>query len=178
MSLPTHDLPSGPAASRPALRLVEGGQQLMLELEYEVAPGVAAVPEVPTDLRVVTTPTWIDDAIPPGLMEPGAWVARLARAAAEVAVGERPPSQLVKHVARDELARLARRGTYVQRHPSARAKRGLRRLRTVRGVRVCPVAPGIVEASAVVIGGDRAIAVAIRLEARAGRWLATVVDLR
>jgi hypothetical protein len=44
-------------------------------------------------------------------------------------------------------------------------------------VRVCPVAPGIVETSAVLVGGERAQAVAIRLEAVAGRWLATAVVL-
>jgi hypothetical protein len=46
----------------------------------------------------------------------------------------------------------------------------------VRSVRVCPVAPGIVETSAVLVGPDRARAVAIRLEAIAGRWLATAVE--
>jgi hypothetical protein len=113
----------------------------------------------------------------PDLPEPGPWAARLARAVAEVSVGERPPGQLTRWVARDELARLARRGTHVARHPSARAQRGVARLRTVRAVRVCRVAPGIVETSAVLVGGDRAQAIAIRLEAVDGRWLATVVQL-
>jgi hypothetical protein len=47
----------------------------------------------------------------------------------------------------------------------------------VRAVRVCRVAPGIVETSAVLVGGDRAQAIAIRLEAVDGRWLATVIQL-
>jgi hypothetical protein len=166
-----------PTGARADLRLVTGGasRQLSLPYEYEVAPGVPAVPPVPADLRLVggdVPPT--DD---PALPDPGKWAAQLARAVAEVAVGERPPGQLTRWVARDELARLALRGTAVARHPSARAQRGVSRLRSVRAVRVCPVAPGVVETSAVLVGGDRAQAVAIRLEVVAGRWLATAVAL-
>jgi hypothetical protein len=165
-------------AARPApLRLVptEPNRQLSLPYEYDVSPGVPAVPPVPPDLRLVGDRTGSD--ADPDLPEPGRWAAQLARAIAEVAIGERPPGQLTRWVARDELARLARRGAAVSRHPSARARRGVSRLRAVRAVRVCPVGPGIVETSAVLVGGERAQAVAIRLEAVAGRWLATVVVL-
>lgn len=162
---------------RPDLRVLPGGQQLMLDLEYDIAPGVPAIPGIPATLHVVPTVAAAPETIPPGLPDPGPWVARLARAVAEVAVGERPAAQLIRHVAHDELARLARRGMHVQRHPSARAQKGTLRLRAARGIRVCPVAPGIVETSAVIVGQDRARAVAIRLEARSDRWLATVVDL-
>jgi hypothetical protein len=166
-----------PATSRAALRLIPGraAQQLSLPLEYEVGPGVPAEPPTPTSLRVVGT---VD--LPPedqDLPDPGFWAAKMARTISEVASGERPPGQLTRWVARDELARLARRGQAVQRHPSARAKRGVSRLRSVRAVRVCPVAPGIVETSAVLVGGDRAQAVALRLEVVAGRWLVTAVAL-
>jgi hypothetical protein len=161
-----------------ALRLIPGEpatKQLSLPYEWEVAPGVPAVPPVPRGLRLVG----VDDepAYDADLPDPGPWAARLARAVAEVSVGERPPGQLTRWVARDVLSRLALRGTHVARHPSSRAQRGVSRLRTVRAVRVCPVAPGIVETSAVLVGGDRAQAIAIRLEAVDGRWLATVVQL-
>jgi Family of unknown function (DUF6459) len=167
-------LPTTPPA---ALRLIPGQTdgQLALPLEYEVTPGVPAVPPVPANLHLVGT-----DDVPhgdPELPDPRIWAAKMARAISEVASGERPPGQLTRWVARDELARLVRRGQAVQRHPSARAKRGVSRLRSVRAVRVCPVAPGIVETSAVLVGGDRAQAVAIRLEVVAGRWLATAVAL-
>ena len=165
-----------PTTPRTALQLVgdHDAEQLRLPLEYEVAPGVPAVPPVPAGLRLVgDDPTPTADDLP----DPRKWAAQLARAVAEVAVGERPPGQLTRWVVRDELARLARRGTAVARHPSARARRGVSRLRSVRAVRVCEVAPGIVETSAVLVGGDRAQAVAIRLEAVAGRWLATAVAL-
>ena len=166
--------PAPPAL--PALRLVPGvPDQLSLPYEYDVAPGVPAVPTVPADLRMVAAdPAPSDD---PDLPDPRTWAAKLARAIAEVAVGERPPGQLTRWVARDELARLARRGQQVQRHPSARAQRGVARLRSVRAIRACPVAPGIVEASAVIVGGESAHAIAFRLEAVAGRWLATVVEV-
>jgi len=167
-----------PPRGGPALRLVPGipgAKQLSLEYEWEVAPGVPAVPPVPPSLHLVGSGD--DEQVDPALPDPGKWVAQLARAVAEVAVGERPPGQLTRWVARDELARIARRGVHVSRHPSARAQRGVSRLRSVRAVRVCPVAPGILETSAVLVGGDRAQAIAIRLEAVAGRWLATVIQL-
>jgi hypothetical protein len=127
---------------------------------------------VPPDLRIAGEP--VDDPLP----DPGRWVSQLARAVAEVSVGERPPAQLNRWVSRTELAKLVARATYISRHPSARAQRGVARLRTVRSVRVCPVAPGIVETSAVLVGADRAQAIAIRLEATNGRWLATAIEMR
>lgn len=171
----THHLSAPPAAAPiqagHPLRLVPG--QLSLPYEYEVAPGVPAVPAIPADLRVAgDAPTETAD-----LPDPRMWAARLARAIAEVAIGERPAAQLTRWVARDQLARLARRGVAVQRHPAARAQRGVARLRSVRAVRACAVAPGIVETSAVIVGGERAHAIAIRLEVIDGRWLATVVEL-
>ena len=158
------------------LRLVPGSEatQLSLPYEYDVSPGVPAVPTAPAHLRTVT----LEEPEPePDLPDIRRWAAQMARAIAEVAVGERPPGQLTRWVERNELARLARRGQYVQRHPAARAQRGVSRLRSVRAVRTCPVAPGIVETSAVIVGGDRAHAMAIRFEAIGGRWLATVVQL-
>ncbi len=172
-----------PEASPPALRVVNGhgrssARQLALDYDWEVSPGVPAIPPVPRGLRLVGAAA-PDDVDPgEGLPDPGPWVARLARAVVEVSVGERPPGQLTRWVSRDVLAGLARRGTVVARHPSARAQRGVTRIRTVRAVRVCPVAPGIVETSAVLVGTDRAQAIAVRLEAVEGRWLATAIEMR
>ena len=59
----------------------------------------------------------------------------------------------------------------------SRAQQNVARIRKVTGVRACVVAAGVVETSAVLLGGERARAIAIRLEARDGRWLATTVDL-
>jgi hypothetical protein len=181
VSTQTSNLTSTPTANDGprALRLIPGmkpdtPEQLPLALEWEVSPGVPAVPPVPPDLRIVGSPEPHEASLP----DPGRWVSQLARAIAEVSVGERPPGQLTRWVSRTELAKLAARATYISRHPSARAQRGVSRLRTVRAVRVCPVAPGIVETSAVLVGTDRAQAIAIRLEATAGRWLATAIEMR
>jgi hypothetical protein len=159
----------------PRLRLVPGAEatQLSLPYEYDIAPGIPAIPSAAPDLRTVTAEEPPADDLP----DIRRWAAQMARAIAEVAVGERPPGQLTRWVERNELARLARRGQHVQRHPAARAQRGVSRLRSVRAVRTCPVAPGVVETSAVIVGGDRAHAIAIRFEAVGGRWLATVVQL-
>ena len=169
----------GPAA-RGGLRLLPGqGQrppeQLPLALEWEVAPGIPAVPGVPPGLRLVTEESGADLA---DLPEPGKWVAQLAGAVAEVVVGERPPAQLTRWVSRPQLAMLTARANHAARTSSRRARAGEPDRRVVKSVRVCPVAPGIVEASAVIVGRDRAHAIAIRLEAVGGRWLATVIEMR
>ncbi len=189
-----------------------GARHLCLPLEYEVAPGVPAIPPTPTHLHLVgsshqevladapTDGTSTDGASPdgaanvgaanvgaanvgaanvgaPALPPPGLWTMRLARAIAEVAHGERPAGQLTPHVSREQLLHLSRRGQAVLRHPSSAAQRGSTRLRSVRGVRVCSVAPGVVEASAVLVGGQRAQAIALRLEAVGSNWVATAVEL-
>jgi len=170
------------------LRLIKGegsgARQLRFPYEYEVAPGVPAIPSSAAPLSLVPTP--VDDQAepePPATpsMPPapaGQWIAQIARAIAEVASGERPPAQLTGHVSREEIARLSRRGQAVTRHPSSRASRGTSRLRAVRGLRLCQVAPGVVETSAVLVGNERAQAIAMRFEAVNDRWQATAVELR
>lgn len=178
---------SAPTAARPRptdqprLRVLAGGggaRQLTLPYEYEVAPGVPAVPTIPSHLRLVPdSPAEPRDLVPAGLEPPGRWTHRLARAIAEVAAGERQPGQLTGLVSREVQTYLALRGRAVARHPSSRSTRGSSRMVGIRGVRVCPVAPGIVETSAVLVGPDRSRAVAIRLEAQGDRWIATAVTL-
>ena len=75
---------------------------------------------------------------------------------------------------RHQLERLADRGAAMRRHPSSRSEH---QWRTVRSVRLCPVADGIVETSAVLVGESRSRAIAIRFEAVAGRWLVTAAAL-
>ena len=167
---------------RPRLKLIHGeaAQQLTLPYEYEVAPGVPAIPPATSHLHLVAengSTSDPDAAVPPHLEHPGRWTQRLARAIAEVATGERPAGQLTGHVSREVQTYLALRGQSVARHPASRGTRGATRLRAVQGVRVCPVAPGVVEASAVLVGGDRARALALRLEAQGDQWVATAVQL-
>lgn len=172
--------PDVPASPTPrALHLVADRaptEQLPLALLWEVSPGVPAVPQVPRGLHIVGDPGEPGEF--PDFPEPHQWVARLAAAVADVMAGARPASQLTRWLTRDQLIRVSTRATAIARHPSARAQRSTPRVRTVRAVRVCPVAPGVIEASAVLVGGDRSQAIAFRIEAVAGRWLATVVDIR
>ena len=105
----------------------------------------------------------------------------MARAVSEVGSGDRPAGQLTRWVERDELARLAARGTAVARHPSVRMRRAQlaseRAQRQVRAVRICPIRPGVVETSAVLVGAGRGQAIAMRMEQRADRWLVTALSL-
>lgn len=178
------------------LRLVPdlGPRQLSLDYEYEVSPGVPAVPAAGRHLQLLPQPAPQEsgDATPPEappvpaaprsqssstLPPAGKWAGQLARAIGEVAAGQRPAAQLTAHVSADQLRPIARLGN-VARHPSSRPRRDAGRLKGVSGVRVCAVAPGVVEASAVLLGEQRAHALAMRLEAKGGRWVATAVELR
>jgi len=161
------------------LRLIKGGgsgaRQLSLPYEYEVAPGVPAVPPESPHLRLIGSS---EQEANPTLPPAGAWTAKMARAITEVALGERPPQQLAAHLSREQLQLLTLRGRAAARHPSRRGQDSSSRVRTVRAVRVCPVAPGIVETSAVLVGGPRVQAIAMRLEAVDDRWVATAVEMR
>jgi hypothetical protein len=65
--------------------------------------------------------------------------------------------------------------TAARRHPAGKALSSPPR--RVGSVRTCVVAPGIVEACAVVSGMTRARAIALRLEARDQRWIVTAMQL-
>jgi len=186
--------------TRPQLRVITGHRredaprQMALPLQWQV-DGVPATPPAPGYLRVVRDEHERAElaAIAGERPHPIAWTAQVARAIYEVAQGERPAAQLRRHVARDQLATLAIRGTSVARHPASRAARearsprgmrnttgaaGMSRLRQVRAVRCCLVAPGVIEASAVIVGAARSHAVALRLEAQPDSWLVTAVEFR
>jgi len=156
-------------------------RQLPLPLSWEVSPGVPAVPQVPRHLRVVGTCDPHVTGEPQADLPAVEWVARMARAVAEVGAGERPPGQLTRWVERDQLRLLAARGAAVVRHPSTRGRATVaskpRALQQVRSIRLCPIAPGIVETSAVLVGTERARAVAMRFEFITERWLLTAFSL-
>lgn len=170
---------------RPSLRVIDGDRpdsaprQMALPLQWRAA-GEPAAPATPGYLRVVPDADERAElaATAEGRPHPVAWTAQIARAIFEVAQGERPAAQLRRHVARDQLATLAIRGTSYARHPAARSAHGISRLRQVRAVRCCMVAPGVIEASAVLVGAARSHAVALRLEAQEAAWLVTAVEFR
>lgn len=150
--------------------------QLTLPLAWEVAPGVPSVPELPRHLRLVGPSSPPEH--PSGSLT-ASWVARMARAIIEVADGDRPAAQLTRWVDRAPLAMLSARGVAFRRHPAVRNRRGAlsatRATQQVRAVRLCPVSPEAVEASAVLVGGGRGRALALRFEARGTGWV--VADL-
>lgn len=181
--------PQGTAsASRPVLRVIASpttperstrGWQQALPLDWELPGGVPAVPTAPRHLRVVGSPPPLP--APGRIPHPGPWMARLAPAIFEVIAGERPVAQLTRWVARDILATLARRHAAARRHPAGRDRTTQRR--TAHSVRIQSVAPGIVEASAVVSTPTRARAIAVRFEAvgrdtaSGPRWLITACEI-
>jgi len=166
------------------------GDQLVLPLVWEIAPGIEAVPPTPRHLRLVgsdaaraTHPTDFGPAVHTSgsVVPPPMWVARMARAIAEVASVDRPAQQLTKWVEKRQLAMLAARGKAAQRHPSAihgrDARARTRSLQQVRAIRVCPVAPGVAETSAVLVGEGRGRAVAMRFEALNEIWQVTAIAI-
>ena len=187
---PGQPAPAGPAGSgsvpllRPPRALTRTirarplGVQGTLALDWQLPGEVAAVPAV-TPLRLVPREPALDADTDPAvavvatsrhdLPDPGAWAAQLVQAVLEVLGHERPRSQLVRWLAPDVYADL---GVHLAaRRPPA--TRGGRPRRTVSSVHVFEPADGVVEATAVVVGGRRARAVALRLEGWDGRWRCT-----
>lgn len=149
-------LPRRPVAVAP----VQG--TLALELEPLLEPPAAEV--VPLDPRRHR-----------GLHD---WVVRFAQAAVEIAGGDRPAEQLVRHTDRETYADLHRRALLVARAGCHRP--GLGRVMAVRprvhSVRLCFLATGVAEASVHVRHGERSRALAARFELRHDRWVATALE--
>ena len=98
------------------------------------------------------------------------------QAAMEVLAGIRPVHQLARRLDPRCLAVLQHRAALIRREQLRSASPSLARLHKnsmVRSVRACEVAPGIYEASAVVVDDVRARAVAVRLERSKQVWRVT-----
>jgi hypothetical protein len=98
------------------------------------------------------------------------------QAAMEVLAGIRPVQQLARRLDPRCLAALQHRASLIRRELARSPSPSLARLHQnslVRSVRVCEVAPGIYEASAVVVDDVRARAVAVRLERSRQVWRVT-----
>jgi hypothetical protein len=156
-----------------------------LALQWVLPTGVQAQPAPDLGLRLVARPATADDTDPAvasvptaraQLPDPGPWTAQLVQAVLEVLGRERPRQQLVRWLSPEVYAELsahvaagaARPGTGL---PGGRARR------TVSSLHLCEPADGVVEASAVVLGGTRARAMAVRLEGWDGRWRCTRLAL-
>jgi hypothetical protein len=166
---------------RPAAGPVQG----TLALQWVLPTGAEARPAPDLALRLVARPAAADDTDPAvasvptardELPDPGPWTAQLVQAVLEVLGRERPRQQLVRWLSPEVYAELSA-------HIAAGAVRpgtgqpGGRARRTVSSLHLCEPADGVVEASAVVLGGTRARAMAVRLEGWDGRWRCTRLAL-
>lgn len=190
-----------PAAAvlRPRLRLVpapSGGHhptsatnttaqipgQQCLDLPYLLPGGLPAIPEIAHDLTLPAPRRCPPDAIvesgPPSdrdtLPAPGPWAARLAQACLEVCTAGRPVQQLLRWTTPQVFDDLAARYTPLAHRPVQR--RTTSSVERVRSVHVCEPANGVVEAAAVIVGGERPRAVALRLEGWRDRWICTALE--
>jgi hypothetical protein len=168
------------AAPGAAAALIPG--QGTLDLTYLLRGGLPARPEPGIDLTLPAPrlfgPDLLEESGSPTdrevLPPPSAWVARLAQACLEVCTAGRPINQLLRWTSESVFEDL--RSRYV---PTARrAARGLTGPQTekVRSVHVCEPANGVVEATAIIVGGQRTRALALRLEGWRGRWVCTALE--
>ncbi|WP_420813899.1 Rv3235 family protein [Phytoactinopolyspora endophytica] len=104
------------------------------------------------------------------LPDPRRWCARLAQAAVESIQGRRPLQQLLRWTTEEVYDWLA--GQAAARRDVPPGPRP-----SIRSVRVCEVNTHVFEAAAVLQMGERTRALALRCEARRGRWVCTVFDL-
>lgn len=154
-----------------------------LALDWRLSDDVGAVPEPARSLRLVTREPALDLDTDPAvavvptsrrdLPDPGPWTAQLVQAVLEVLAHERPRHQLVRWLTTEVYADLGMHLAAVAQRTAGRAPAPGRARRTVSSIHVFEPADGVVEATAVVVGGRRARAVAVRLEGWDGRWRCT-----
>jgi hypothetical protein len=112
----------------------------------------------------------VADLVVPGLPDARAWSLALAVSVLEVLSGRRPSGQLSRWLDEPVFAALAAR--LPRRRPGAGSPAP-----TLRSVRVQHPGPGVVEVTVHARLGERPVPVALRLEARPGRWLCTALEL-
>lgn len=102
---------------------------------------------------------------------PRLWPQRFATALVECLAGRRPPSQLLRHMEPDAMARVNRRyRTATRRGVTPGLTRVLR-------VRVCEPCDGIAEVAVVARINGRPSPIALRLHGADGRWKVTVLEM-
>lgn len=164
--------PQDGAGRAPRPGVVPLGVQGTLALAFVLPSGLTAEPVTAPRLRLVgSLPGGLSAQLPPV----SAWAARVAQAVVEVLSGDRPVAQLARWTS-PEVHDQLRRGAVRAARSGAAARTAAARA-SVRCVRVCSPAEGVVEASAVVIRHERVTAMALRLEDDGGRWRCTALQV-
>lgn len=133
--------------------------------------GLAAAPApIPAPTRAPVIPAAYRK--PAQLGDPTPLVCTVAKASLEIALGADGIDQLTRWITPTLRTVLLR-----QQSLSRRAGYAVRGTVSVVRVRLCRVSPTAVEAGIVVTEGDITHAMAMRLEAMAGRWLVTALDV-
>jgi hypothetical protein len=145
---------------------------------WSVATSLEPPPAQPAlDLRpvadplVVAAPADVTDQTDAGLPDARAWSTALAVTLLEVLTTRRPSGQLSRWLSEEVLDHLA--GRLPGRHRPAGPPVPV----TLRSVRVQYPRAGAAEVSVHARIGGRSVAMALRLEARRGRWLCTALEL-
>ncbi len=154
---------------------IQGTLALDWSPTFPVVPELDCVPDAGSRLPICDLNT--DPAVAvvatsrTELPDPRRWTQQLVQAVIEVLANERPRQQLVRWLTPSLYAEISTavlaRAQPKRGAPTARARR------TVSSVHIFEPADGIIEANAVIIGGARARAVALRLEGWDGRWRCT-----
>jgi hypothetical protein len=156
---PPHDPPYDDELPAVATSVVGNLALSFPQEDTTVVPLRLVPPAVPPD----------PDGAPP---DPRAWARRLAQAIVEVLCGARPPAQLSAHATLLVVQQLERTAAVALRQ-SARPKQSP----LVENVHVCRPSEQVAEVAAVIDTRPRRRALALRLEARGGRWQCTALQL-
>lgn len=149
--------PSAPASRPRAPRVLGPGP-----VGTGTGPGRPAAG--PADDRLPRTPR-------ADLPEARVWAPRFVQVLLEVLAGERPATQVMRHVSLDVYGDLLA----VPRAPAGRGRP--RSAASLVSLRVTEPDDGVAEVAAVTRRGDRYRALALRLEGQGGRWRCVVVEL-
>lgn len=147
------------------------GVQGTLALAFDLPSGAPATPHPPATLRLVEPRNATDDAI---LATVRPLACKLVQALVEVLAGVRPVAQLLHWTSTEVYESVQRRaavpgGWPPRSGPPVRVR--------VHSVRLSLPSDNATEVSAVVRGGERARALALRLEGAGRRWQCTDLEL-